>query len=382
VVQVTLSVLLLTATGLLVRTLYNLKTLDAGFDRANVLLVSLDTAAAKLPSAQGAQFSEELLGRLRRLPTVMSASLSTLIPADEGVNIRAMDLPGRPQAGDARGVWYNLTSPHYLKTLGIELLSGRDFNEQDRAGAQRVAIVNETMARFYFPDADAVGQRFVFASQPDQLIEIVGVARDNRQHSLRAAAPRMVYAPWAQADRPPSRFTAEIRSTGEPRTLIAAVQAEVRDLHKDAIVRHVRTMSEQVDGALGRERLLATLSTAFGGLALVLACIGLYGVMAYSVVRRTREMGIRMALGAARGLLLWQVLRESLLLVVLGVVIGLPLAVWAAPALGDLLYELSPTDPFIFFAAVIVLFVVAAVASYFPARRASRIQPAVALRHE
>jgi ABC-type antimicrobial peptide transport system permease subunit len=227
-----------------------------------------------------------------------------------------------------------------------------------------------------------VGQRFVFASQPDQLIEIVGVARDNRQHSLRAAAPRMVYAPWAQADRPPSRFTAEIRSTGEPRTLIAAVQAEVRDLHKDAIVRHVRTMSEQVDGALGRERLLATLSTAFGGLALVLGCIGLYGVMAYSVVRRTREMGIRMALGAARGLLLWQVLRESLLLVVMGVVIGLPLAVWAAPALGDLLYELSPTDPFIFFAAVIVLVVVAAVASYFPARRASRIQPAVALRHE
>jgi ABC-type antimicrobial peptide transport system permease subunit len=141
-------------------------------------------------------------------------------------------------------------------------------------------------------------------------------------------------------------------------------------------------MSEQVDATLVQERLLATLSTAFGGLALVLACIGLYGVMAYSVVRRTREMGIRMALGAARRLVLWQVLRESLWLVVLGVVIGLPLAVWAAAALGDLLYELSPTDPVIFLASAVLLLVVAAVASYLPARRASRIEPAVALRHE
>jgi ABC-type antimicrobial peptide transport system permease subunit len=160
------------------------------------------------------------------------------------------------------------------------------------------------------------------------------------------------------------------------------MQAEIRTLSKDIVVEHVSTMSEQVDATLVQERLLATLSTAFGGLALVLACIGLYGVMAYSVVRRTREMGIRMALGAARRLVLWQVLRESLWLVVLGVVIGLPLAVWAAPALGDLLYELSPTDPVIFLASAALLLVVAAVASYLPARRASRIEPAVALKHE
>jgi len=227
-----------------------------------------------------------------------------------------------------------------------------------------------------------VGQSFVFGSLPDQAIEIVGVAKDHRQHSLRAAAPRMVYVPWAQAAQPPSRFTAEIRTTGDPRPLIAAVQAEVRDLSKDAIVRRVRTMSEQVDASLVQERMLATLSAAFGGLALLLACIGLYGVMAYSVVRRTREMGIRMALGAASGLVLWQVLRESLWLALLGVATGVPLALWAAPSLGDLLYELSPADPAIFLSAIAALVVVAVLASYIPARRASRIEPAIALRHE
>jgi predicted permease len=381
VAQTALCILLLAGAGLLTRTLYNLKTLNAGFQQENILLVSLDTRAAQLSPERLAEFYQALLDHIRRSPRVLSTSYSTLNPADMRVNIRAIQLPGMPPGPEARGVSTNVASPEYFKTLGIQLLRGRDFSDKDRAGAPGVAVVNEAMARFYFDETEPIGRSFAFLGEPDKQIEIVGVVRDSLQR-LRESPPRMVYVPWTQAARPLSRLTAEIRTEGDPRFLVASVQAEIRTLSKDIVVEHVSTMSEQVDATLVQERLLATLSTAFGGLALVLACIGLYGVMAYSVVRRTREMGIRMALGAARRLVLWQVLRESLWLVVLGVAIGLPLAVWAAPALGDLLYELSPTDPVIFLASATLLLVVAAVASYLPARRASRIEPAAALRHE
>jgi len=380
-VQVALSVLLLSATGLLVRTLYNLKTQGSGFDGTNVVLLELDPRAANLSPAGTADFYEGLLGRIQRLPGVLSASFSTLSPASRRINVRGIVLPGLTESPDSTGAWYNVTSPGYFRTLGIELLRGRDFGEQDRAGAPRAAIVNETMARFYFGSADVVGRRFAFRSEPESTVEIIGVVQDARQHSLRAAAPRMVYVPWGQGESL-GRLTAEIRAVGDPRPLAGAVQAEVRDRNKDVIVGYVRTMAEQVDASLVQERMLAMLSAAFGGLALLLACIGLYGVMAYSVVRRTREMGIRMALGAAHGLVLWHVLRESLWLALLGVLMGVPLALWAAPQLGDLLYELSPRDPAIFFSTVAALVAVAALAGYLPARRASRIAPAIALRHE
>jgi predicted permease len=386
--QVSLCVLVLSGTGLLVRTLYNLNAQNTGFAKENILLVTVDTSPARLAPSRKNELLSELLSRIERFAGVLSASYSTLSPLGTSETVRRIEAPGLPvdsqqalAVNKGGGAWANVVSPAYFKTLGIPLLSGRIFQEQDGT-TPKLAIVNQSMARFYFGDTDVLGRRFIFSSQPDEPVEIVGVVQDTMQKNLRADWPHIVYTPWAQERNAPRWFTAEIRTENDPHALINAVQAEARSLHKDFITQHVRTMSEEVDATLVQERLLATLSTAFGGLALLLACIGLYGVMAYSVVRRTREIGIRMALGAERAAVLWRVLRESLWLVLLGAFAGLTLAVWAAPFAGDLLYELSPTDPAVFLGSAALLIVVAALASYLPARRASRIEPVVALRDE
>ena len=280
-------------------------------------------------------------------------------------------------------VFANTVTPDYFQTFGIDLVRGRLFTAQDRAGAPRVALLNETAARFYFGGADPIGRPIAFGSKPDpaRALTVVGIVRDAR-HSLRQSPPRMVYQPLAQINQPPDTLTAAIRTTSDPTPAASMVRGEVAALSRDVAVIWVRTMQQQIAAALTSERLLATLATAFGLLALLLACIGLYGVVSYDVARRSRDIGIRLALGAERSTVLTGVLRQTATITAVGLVGGLVAAALASQLVEGFLFELTPRDPVTLAVTTGMLALSALLAGYVPARRASRIDPAVALRAE
>jgi ABC-type antimicrobial peptide transport system permease subunit len=246
-----------------------------------------------------------------------------------------------------------------------------------------VAIINETVAKAFFSNADPVGQRIGFGSRPDpaRTLTVVGVVRDARQ-ALRETPPKMVYQPLDQTLDPPEALTAAVRTTGDPAALAAVVRQEVRALSPDVAVMWVRTMRQQIAAATTRERLLATLSTTFAVLALLLACIGLYGVISYDVASHTREIGIRLALGAERSAVLSGVLRPTVTIIGIGLALGVAGALLTSRLVDTLLFGLTSRDPFALAATAVTLSVAALLAGYLPARRASRIDPAVALRAE
>jgi predicted permease len=268
--------------------------------------------------------------------------------------------------------------------LGIPLHQGRDFTPQDNPTAPKVAIVNEAMARFYFGNGSAVGKRLSFISPEGGEIEIVGVVADAKYGSLREATPRMLYLPYSQ---PPSGslefdIALEIRTAGNPESVAGAVRQAIRGVERDVPILALTTLAEEVNNSLAQERMVAELSSLFGLLALILASVGLYGVMAYTVARRTGEIGIRMALGARRPQVLWMVLRESLELVAMGVVLGIPLAFAFARLISSQLYGITKGDPLTICVAMALQASIAAIASYIPARRATRVDPMEALRYE
>jgi ABC-type lipoprotein release transport system permease subunit len=245
-----------------------------------------------------------------------------------------------------------------------------------------VALINEALARAYFPDSDPLGMTFSFMSAPNDPVTIVGIVQDTRHRNLREPAPRMAYVPLAQAEEPPGLLTAVVRTAQDPRSHEAAVRDTVRHVSPDLVISYVRTLEEQVDASLVRERVLAALSTGFGVLALVLACVGLYGVVSYGVTRRAREIGIRIALGAQRAALQWQVIRETLTVSAAGIIIGLIAALVTTNLVSAFLFGLSPRDPFTLVASVLVLLATSLVAAYLPARRAAAIDPIRVLKTE
>jgi predicted permease len=281
----------------------------------------------------------------------------------------------------------NQVSPGYFQTFGIAVLQGRAFADSDNETAPRVALFNEAAARFYFGDRNPIGGqvRFTFDprhQKPPPPYEIVGVVKDSRNQTLREPDTRTIYLPVMQARDRLGRLTLAVRAEGNPADLTHAVSSAVRALGPDIFLANTATLSERIDQSLVQERLVATLSLFFGLLALLLACIGLYGVMSYDVARRTQEIGIRMALGASAQRVVQWVLRGALLWVALGVVLGLGAALATAPWLESLLFELKPRDPLTIGLAALVLLAVAALAGYLPARRAARVDPLVALRHD
>jgi predicted permease len=373
--QVALCFVLLTGGALLVRSLVLLKAQEAGFRRENVLLFYLDARGSE---TKVTAHHDTLLERVRAIPGVRSGAFSTMSPLATDGETRPVRIAGEAKP---RVAVTNRITPDYFATFGIQLLRGREIVSGDTATAARVAVVNETMARDYF-GGDALGRTFVFGSRANEPVTVVGVARDNLQPSLRRAAPPMAYVPLAQAEEPPDELTGSVQFAGDRRALEGFVRAAVRDASPDLVVSYVRTIEQQVDASLMPERLLATMSTAFVTVALFLGAIGLYGVMSYGVARRSREIGVRMALGASRGMVMWQVLRATAVLVSTGIAIGALVAYQATRLVSSFLYGVTDRDPLAFAFAAIVLFAAAVLAGYMPARRATRIDPLSALRAE
>jgi predicted permease len=276
-----------------------------------------------------------------------------------------------------------MVSSRYFETVGMQVVMGRGFNAGDEERAPRVMVINEAFARKYMSGRNPLG-KLAMIPNVDELkdtpFEIVGVLQDAKYNDLRATAEPMFYLPLAQAPYPIE--SVEVQTAGDPMAMAAQVRRVLREAHRDLMVSEVTTLAQRVDGTVVRERMLAELSGVFSVLAVVLACVGLYGTMSYAVMRRTSEIGIRIALGARRGEMLWMVLRETVLLVLMGVAIGLPASIATTRFLQDYLFELKPTDPETIAIAVLMLAVIAVLAGYLPARRAARVDPMTALRYE
>ena len=277
----------------------------------------------------------------------------------------------------------NQISPEYFATMGIPILRGRAFNQRDNELAPKVALLNETAARFYFGSRDPVGAELRIAvPRIANPYEIVGVVKDSRHMSLRDEVPRLLYLPILQSKYQLPRLTLALRTVGSPSALAAPIRNEIREQGADILLTNVVTLNEQVNKSLWQERLVSSLSSVFGLLALLLACVGLYGVISYTVARKTKEIGIRIALGASRVNVLRMVLKESLTLVFVGVAIGVPVAFAATRLISTMLYSVSASDPFAIAGAVLLMGAVAVPAALIPARRAMKVDPLVAIRYE
>ena len=381
--QLALSIVVLAIAALFGRTLYNLKTLDAGFTTGNLLLVTVDTNGTPVPEASRLPTYFDILDRVRRLPGVRAVSGSTSSPIHTSGNARALVLPPqRSQSIEDTAAFTNNITPEYFDTLGIKLVSGRHFTALDSSSSPYVAIVNETMAKFYAGTDDPLGKTFAFKGDPNVQIAIVGVVQDTHQMNLRDAPPRTVYVPIGQAENTPSYVQLAIRTAQSPAAITAAVREAVRSVSRDVVIRYVRTIDQQINASLMRERVLASLSAGFALLALVLSAIGLYGVMSYSVTRRSREIGIRMALGAARGRVLRQVLSQTFAIAAAGTIAGIIAALMATKTLTTFLFGLSERDPLTLAGVALALLVISMIAGLLPARRAATLDPVQAIRTE
>ena len=386
--QVALSILLVASAALFLSHLSRLRTLDLGFRSDHVLLMVLDPSGSGYRREQLAAPYQELLARLERIPAVRSASITGCTPIQGCGASRFVTAEGyveRPD--DRRYTALNWVAPKYFETLGIPLIAGRDFTFAD-AARSRVAIVSESMARHYFPGGNPIGKHVAIDRDArtggwygdDQPYEIVGVAGDAKYSELREAPPRTMYLNMFQEGRLLHQFA--LRTSGDPALVAGAARRIVSEVLKTMLVSRVTTLSEQVDAAIVPERLIATLSEFFGGLGAALAGIGLYGLLAYSVARRTNEIGVRMALGATAGDVSRMVLRDALGMVCAGFAAGTAMVLWSRPLAASLVQDLKPGggEPLVWGAVAIVG--VALLASYVPARRAVGVDPMEALRHE
>ncbi|HYO79845.1 MAG TPA: ABC transporter permease [Bryobacteraceae bacterium] len=414
VAQVTLSLLLLIGSGLFLGSLHNLKTLDPGFRTSRLVSFAVNPTLSGYDRPKTRQFYKNLEGSLAALPGVQSVGLARNRILDGDRSSSTVTLEGyRARDGEDMEPWVNVISPGFFSTMGIPMLAGREFRpgderpmlpqafidsldpnrtaDRDRfraaeaqlGGAPKCAIVNERFAKHYFGSpASAVGRRFGFGGNPGTPtdIEIVGVAKDSMYSTLRENIPRQVFTPSVQNSA--GGMNVYVRTSLEPDQVFASIRSAVRQMDSALPVYDLRTMDEQINRALVNERMVATLSAVFGIVATLLATIGLYGVMSFTVSRKTREIGIRMALGAGGGHVVWMIMREVLLLVGVGVLFGVPMSMLLTGYIEGQLFGLRANDPLILVTASVALICVALAAGYVPAMRASRVNPVRTLRYE
>ena len=386
VVQVALSLVLLTGAGLFARSLLNLQTEDVGFERTNVLLVDVDPRLAGYKPMELSTLYQQLFDRLSAVPNVRSVTMATFSPMSGTNRTSSVKIQGyTPNPNEDSDVQDMLIGPNYNETLGIPLLQGRAIGIRDGAGSPRVAVVNEAFAEHYFKNQNPVGHTLTFDDDTDKgaNLEIVGVIGDVKTTDPREEAQPAVLRPILQIqDDAAYSVNFHVRTTADPSSLAPQVRSAISEVSPQLPINEVITLNQQMSERLLQDRLITQLVSFFGVLALLLACVGLYGVMAHAVARRTSEIGIRMALGARGKNIVWMVLREVLMLVVAGLLIGVPTALFAARFISSQLFGLSASDPLTLIGAALTLIVVALVAGFVPARRASHVNPLIALRYE
>jgi len=382
VLQVALSLVLVTSALLFSRSLNKLATVDTGFRQEGILITGAGFARLNLPPERRLAFRTEVLDRIKAIPGVEAASQTNVVPLSGNAWDNNVWIDG-----DSTRKTDSLLSrigPDYFKTLGTPLLAGRDFNDHDSANAPKVAIVNESFARKLLDGANPLGQRFrieATPADPEIAYEIVGLVKDTTYQDLREELGPIAYLPSAQDPRPAASGQFLIRSSLPQAELTASIKRVIGEVNP-AIGLSFLGFKTMIEESMLRDRLMATLSGFFGLLALLLASIGLYGILSYGVASRTKEIGIRMALGARSRAVLSLILREALLLVVVGLAVGVPAVFAATRFASTLLFGLTPTDPLSLIGAALLMFVVALVAGYIPARRATRVDPLIALRYE
>jgi len=391
--QVAVSLLLLIGAGLFLRTVRNLLAVDVGFEARRLISFTVDPSLNGYPPPATKQFAKALLERLSAAPGVASASLASVRLLEGNQQTVDVRIEGHPAIGDEdmEQLW-NPVGPGYFRTMGIPVVRGREFDERDEStGADgpaggppfRVVVVNERFAKRYFGAADPIGRRIGFGADPNRPmpIEIVGVVRDSKYTGVRDDTQRQLFFPYLEEASPRS-FTVYVRTSRPPEAAFATVRQVVRQLDPNLPVAAPRTLEQQVARSLGRERLVATMSAVFGALATLLAVVGLYGVMACGVARRTREIGVRMALGAQAADIRWMVIRESLALAAAGIALAVPAAAGLGRLVASQLYGVAANDPLTVAAAVALLGAVSLLAGLPPSARAARVEPTTALRYE
>jgi predicted permease len=382
VVQVAVSLILLIGAGLFLRTLQNLRHVDVGFNPHNLALFRVNPQLNRYDEKRTNAVYRDLLERLGTIPGVRTVSFSQPALLSGSVNSTSIFVQGRTYSVSERGDSINrlVVAPNFFGAMGIPMRAGRTFDSRDTETSQKVVVINETAARKYFPNDDPLGRRFGSSPETSSTLEIVGILSDAKYDSVRDAAPPTMYVPYLQT-RTTSAVIA-LRTAGDPSRVMKEIRTVVGQVDPNLPVMDVSTQIEQVERRFLQEKIFAQAYALFGGMALLLAAIGLFGLMSYSVSRRTNEIGIRMALGAQRDHVLRVVLLESLILAVVGVVIGVGAALGLSRFLATLLFGLAPTDVLTIALAVAVMLAVSALAGYLPARRASRVDPMVALRYD
>lgn len=382
IAQVAVSVVLLSAAALFVGYVSHLRNSNLGFRRDHLLLVSLDSAHSGYDAAQWSRLSQELLSQLEALPGVHSATLSGMTPMLGAGASSFAAVKGHPE--NHRVVSINFVAPHYFETYGTPLFVGRDFSFEDQRGPL-LAIINQAMARDYFGANSPIGSyvtldHVTLRGNETPTYEIVGVVGDAKYNDLQQATPRTIYLDAFQENRIVSQLT--LRTAIDPETVASAVRQGVASVLKTVPIARVSTMTDQINASIVPERLTATLSTLFGALGALLAAVGLYGLLAYTVARRTNEIGVRVVLGASRGNVMWMVFAEAVGMVGAGLVIGAPLALWTKQIATKLIPGLTPKGAVWILLSAVTMLAIALLAAYLPARRASRVEPIVALRYE
>ena len=381
VAQVAMSLLLLVGAGLFIRTLHNLQKVDAGFNQQNLLLFRVDPRLNGYEKERLTNLYRQMFDRIEAVPGVRSATFSRSALLSGSRSTSSIYLPGAEvQVGVRKLTHRHTVRANFFETMEIPILLGRSLSPQDDGRAPRVVVINQAFAERYFPNENPVGKRFGFSPEKTGDIEIVGVARDAKYANLRDETPPTVYLSYLQET--PGQMNFEVRTAGDPAALVPAIRQAVSEVDNNVALFDIRTQVEQVNELLAQEHLFTTLLSFFGLLALLLATIGIYGVMAYSVAQRTHEIGIRMALGAQSHDILRMVVSQGMILALVGASVGLAGAFYLTRLMSSLLFGVTATDPLTFIGVALVLAAAALLACFIPARRAARVDPMVALRYE